>query len=255
MKRATLTLLLSALVVGPAVAQKHKELGRMWTFENAPLDWFQEAYDFRPDQAWLDRARLASLRFGSGCSASFVSPRGLIMTNHHCARGNVASSSPADADWLNDGFFAKSLETEPRLAGLTVQQLVKMVDVTKDMNAGLEDAGADDRSEKLKQNSASILKLARERNPGTAPEIVTLYQGGMYQLYIYKIYDDIRLVATPELQAAKFGGDPDNFTFPRLLHGFCVRARLRERQATGYLEELLQVEDGGASERTATSSS
>jgi len=188
----------------------------MWTFENAPLDWIEEAYGFRPDQKWLDHARLASLRFGGGCSASFVSPRGLIMTNHHCARGNVATASPQDADWLKNGYFARSLKKEVKLAGLTVQQLVSMKNITKEMNAGLdqiEDPG--ERSNKLNENREAIMTKARADNEGLTPQVVSLYQGGMYQLYVYKIYSDIRLVATPHMQSAKFGGDPDNFTFPR----------------------------------------
>ncbi len=104
-----LALAATALLVSSLAAQEHKELGRMWTFENAPLDWFEKAYGFRPTQKWLDDLQLASLRFGEGCSASFVSPKGLIITNNHCAQDYVGKVSPADQDWIVDGFFAAGL--------------------------------------------------------------------------------------------------------------------------------------------------
>ncbi|MAB88877.1 MAG: hypothetical protein CMJ90_05410 [Planctomycetes bacterium] len=185
----------------PALAQKHKELGRMWTFENVPLDFMKEAYGFEPSQQWLDHARMSSLRYGNGCSASFVSPRGLIMTNNHCTRDNVVSVSPEDKDWLNNGFFANSLAEEVPVPGLVVRQLVKMTNVTERVQKG--------------ESAKDIEAAAKEKDENLEAQVVSLYQGGMYQLYQYKVFRDIRLVAFPHLQAAKFGGDPDNFTFPR----------------------------------------
>ena len=128
----------------------------MWTFENAPLDYFDEQYGFRPTQKWLDRVRLASLRFGGGCSASFVSPRGLILTNHHCARDKVAEVSPPDEDWLGDGHFATGLDSEAKIPGLTVQQLVEMRDVTSEMT----------RDDDLEGNERSVVASAREEHSG-----------------------------------------------------------------------------------------
>lgn len=223
---ALLGLVLVCGLAAPASAQKHKELGRMWTFENVPLEFLKEAYGFEPTQQWLDHARMASLRYGNGCSSSFVSPRGLIMTNNHCARDNVVAVSPEGQDWLNDGFFAKSLAEEVPVPGLTVQQLVSMTDVTAKINAGIED-GDDDatRSKKIADNTSKVMEEARKANEGLKPQVVSMYQGGMYQLYMYKVYDDVRLVAFPHLQAAKFGGDPDNFTYPRYSLDFAfVRA-------------------------------
>ena len=228
-RRSFIALLGLALVCGlaaPAAAQKHKELGRMWTFENVPLKFLKEAYGFEPTQQWLDHARMSSLRYGGGCSASFVSPRGLIMTNNHCARDNVVAVSPKGQDWLNDGYFAKSLAEEVRVPGLTVQQLVSMKNVTAQVNEGIGDSDdADARAEKIAGNIKKIEEAAGKANEGLKPQVVSLYQGGMYQLYMYKIYEDVRLVAFPHLQAAKFGGDPDNFTYPRYSLDFAfVRA-------------------------------
>ncbi|MAG56204.1 MAG: hypothetical protein CMJ83_07940 [Planctomycetes bacterium] len=215
-RRLVAALAFICVVAASLSAQQHKELGRMWTFENAPLDFWKEAYGFSPSRPWLDRARLASLRYGDGCSASFVSPRGLIMTNNHCARGNVAKVSPEGKDWMKSGYFASTLAEEVPIPGLVVRQLVSMTNVTQQMNDGVA-ADADDeaRTAKLKENRRAIMSAAKEKHEGLEPELVTLYQGGMYQVYVYKVFSDIRLVAFPHLQAAKFGGDPDNFTYPR----------------------------------------
>ncbi|MBK8979562.1 MAG: S46 family peptidase [Planctomycetes bacterium] len=207
---------LAALLAAPAQAQDHKELGRMWTFHNPPLDFFEQQYGFRPTQEWLDHARLASLRFADYCSASFVSPRGLIMTNHHCARESVDQVTPAGLDWLTTGFFATTLAEEVPVPGLTVQQLVQTRDVTAEMNEGLAAGMSDeDVSKRLDQNRDKLLAAAREAAPDLMHQLVDLYQGGNYQIYSYRVYDDIRLVAVPQDQIAKFGGDPDNFTYPR----------------------------------------
>ena len=109
-------LLLPLLGLASALpSQENLELGKMWTFENPPLDHLKKEYGFAPNQKWIDTLRLASLRFGNWCSSSFVSPKGLIMTNHHCARDNIAAVSPPGKDWVENGFYASSLEDEVRL--------------------------------------------------------------------------------------------------------------------------------------------
>ncbi len=200
----------------PVLGQENFELGKMWTFENAPLDYFEKELGFRPTQEWLDHVRLSSIRFGTGCSSSFVSPRGLIMTNHHCVRDYVAQVSPKDKDWVRDGFFARSLADEVRVPGLTVQQVVAMEDVTAKINEGIKAGDSDDAiAARRAKNEAAVMEAATKTYAGTKPQIVKLYQGGIFQLYAYKIFDDIRLVGAPNLQTAHFGGDPDNFTYPR----------------------------------------
>ena len=198
----------SALFSVTLSAQEHKELGRMWTFENAPVGWFQQAYDWKPDEKWLDHARLSSLRFGSKddkgntrffCSASFVSPFGLVMTNHHCARDAIVAVQ-GQGDWLKDGFYAGAYEAEVKLPGFVMSQMVRQQDVTKQVN---------------ELGSAAVLKQAEEQDKEHMHQVIALYQGGMYQLYSFKIYDDLRLVCAPHGQVAHFGGDPDNFCFPR----------------------------------------
>lgn len=215
--------LLLSLATPEVAAQENLELGKMWTFENPPLAYLQEEYGFQPDANWLDMLRLASIRFGGGCSSSFVSPKGLILTNHHCVRDNIAQAQ-GEADWVKDGFYAASLEDEVRLPGLTVQQLVGTEDVTAAMNTGIpEDADGAIKAQRWNENEQALLQQAREDDPNLSYEVVKLFQGAEFQLYSYRIYDDVRLVAAPHLQSAHFGGDPDNFTYPRysLDFSFC----------------------------------
>lgn len=198
-----------------AVGQDELGLGKMWTFERPPLAYLEREYGFVPDERWWNTVRLASLRFGTGCSASFVSPAGLILTNHHCARGNIAQVQ-GDADWVRDGFVARDLESEVRLPGLEVRQLVRTTDVTAVINAGVE-AGmsANEIERRQKHNEKGAIAEARSAHPDLEPQLVSLFQGGVWQLYEYRVYDDIRLVMAPHLQVSHFGGDPDNFVYPR----------------------------------------
>ncbi len=226
-------LLLSALAA-PALAQQHKELGRIWPFDSVPMGWLQEAYDFQPSQEWLDHARLSSARFGRGCSSSFVSPHGLIMTNHHCARDQIAKASPADQDWQKDGYYAGSHDREVKLEGLTVQQLVGIRDITKEVAQG--DDGKD------------LIAQMKEAQPQFDHQLVQLYQGGVQQVYSYKIWDDIRLVCAPHGQSAHFGGDPDNFTYPRWGLDFTFVRAYVDGKPADTSKHFFQWKTAGASE-------
>jgi hypothetical protein len=203
----------------PALPPDQLGMGKMWTFENPPLAYLEKEYGFKPDQKWLDSLRLASLRLGERqnpwCSASFVSPKGLVMTNHHCVREKMAELE-GDKDLLADGFVARSLADEVKLDGLTVQQLVSQKDVTAQVNEGVGE-GDDDAAVANKRavNAAKVVAEADAANGDELHEVVTLYQGAQHFLYTYRIWDDIRLVMAPQLAVPHFGGDPDNFTFPR----------------------------------------
>lgn len=210
--RAFTALLVAA---APALAQDELGLGKMWTFERPPLAYLEREYGCRPDEAWWNRMRLASLRFGRGCSASFVSPQGLILTNHHCARDAVAQVQ-GERDWVRDGFVAAELADEVKLPGLTVQQLVAMRDITADVSAGvLPTMDAEVAEQRREANRQRLLAEARQAQPRLEPQLVKLFQGGVWQLYQYRVFDDVRLVMAPHLQIAHFGGDPDNFVYPR----------------------------------------
>jgi hypothetical protein len=213
---------LTLFLAAPVLAQgdvDHLALGKMWTFENPPLAYLQKEYGFQPDQKWLDSLRLGALRLGERenpwCSASFVSPQGLIMTNHHCVRDQIAAIQ-GEQDWVANGFAATALADEVPIPGLTVHQLVAQEDVTAKVMAGIDLAAGDEAIAATKQaNIDAIVQAADEAHPGSMHQVVALYQGAVYQLYRYRVFDDLRLVCAPHLQTAHFGGDPDNFTYPR----------------------------------------
>lgn len=196
-------------------AQKF-DMGKMWTFENPPLDYFEEEYNFTPTEEWLEKVRKSALRLGNGCSASFISADGLIMTNHHCVRGRLGGLSEEGEDLLGDGFFAESLEDERVISGLFVDQLMIIKDVTDDVLSAMAETDSDSEKAELRDEKIEQLKTeASEDNPDLNFQVKSLYEGGKFSLYGYKRYNDIRLVFVPEIWVAKLGGDYDNFTYPR----------------------------------------
>jgi hypothetical protein len=187
----------------------------MWTFDNPPLKQLREKYDFTPTKEWLDHIRLSCVRLNDGGSGSFVSPNGLLLTNHHVARGQLQKNSTKEHDYIRDGFYAATPEQEMKSPDLEVNVLVSMENVTPRITAAVQ--GAKSAEEEFTRRKAAIAEIERESLQKTSlrSDVVTLYQGGEYWLYRYKKYTDVRLVFAPEAQAAYFGGDPDNFTYPR----------------------------------------
>jgi hypothetical protein len=191
------------------------ELGKMWTFENAPLDGWKKDYGFTATKEWLDHVRLSSVRYGESCSASFVSPTGLVLTNHHCARECVEANSKAGIDYVVNGFYAATRNEEKLCPGLFLDQLVGIENVTARVQGAAKPGATASQIAEAREIVTSQIKGECEKPGQFSCEVVSLYHGGQYQLYKYKRYSPVKLVFAPELQAGFFGGDPDNFTYPR----------------------------------------
>jgi len=186
----------------------------MWTFNNFPAKKVQEKYGFAPSQSWLDQVRDSSLRIAQGCSASFISPNGLVMTNHHCVVECEEQLSTAQENFVETGFSARTAAEERKCPVLELDQLNQIGDVTAQVKAALAGKTGADANKALRAEEAK-LQQSCGTDPDVRCDIVSLYHGGIYNLYHYKRYTDVRLVFAPEFAVAQFGGDPDNFNFPR----------------------------------------
>ena len=186
----------------------------MWTFDNFPSDRVLKTHGFGPDKAWLDHVRLSSVRLAGGCSGSIVSATGLVMTNHHCVRSCVQQLSTPEKDLMTDGFLAATGEEETRCPEIELNQLVDISDVTERLGAATKGQSGNAFIEAQKAEMSRIEKACATTDTVRC-DVVTLYDGGRYHLYKYRRFQDVRLVFAPEAAAAHFGGDPDNFMFPR----------------------------------------
>jgi hypothetical protein len=188
----------------------------MWLFSNPPRALLKERYGFDPDQKWLDHVRLSSVRFNSGGSGSFVSADGLVMTNHHVGADDIQKLSSNEKNLLRDGFHAKTRDQELKCKGLELNVLVGIKDVTAEVEGAVPAGTAAAEAVKLRQAKiADLQNAASDEKANVRGDVVTLYAGGQYHLYTARRYTDVRLVFAPEKQIAFFGGDPDNFEFPR----------------------------------------
>jgi len=209
MKKLALPLMATLLAFLPALRADEG----MWTFDNLPLKLLKEKYNFTPSQEWLDHVRLSAISMG-GCSASFVSADGLMLTNHHCARGQINAISTADNDFLTNGYVARNRSEELKVR-MNLRVLHQMRNVTDKVNAAVKPNMDAKAAEEAKDVALREAVQEMQNSTGLSCSPVRLYQGGEYWVYGYEVFDDVRLVATPELQAASFGGDFDNFTYPR----------------------------------------
>jgi hypothetical protein len=232
MKRAAIALLISTVLGGlaarasaqgggsdpDAVKAGRFDYGKMWTFEYAPTQYFTETYGFDANAQWFERARLAALRI-PGCSASFVSPHGLIVTNHHCARGSVSRVTRPGESLLDSGFVAPSVAAERKIDNYYADQLIAIQDVSDAIFAATDRVAEADRESARRQATAGIQDRLRAQygaqGDSIVVQVVGLYHGGRYSAYVFRRFTDIRLVAAAELQMGFFGGDADNFTYPR----------------------------------------
>jgi hypothetical protein len=214
MESKFITLFAGVLLLCLVIAQAAQADEGMWTFDNFPSKTVGTKYGFTPSREWLDHVRLSSLRIAGGCSASFISPQGLVMTNHHCVVECVEELSTAQQNLEENGFFAKTPADEKKCPDFELDQLVEIRDVTKDVLEAMSGKTGDAANKALNAKRAE-LEQSCGSDASVRCDLVSLYHGGIYDLYRYKRYDDVRLVFAPEFSVAQFGGDPDNFNFPR----------------------------------------
>ncbi len=213
MKLRFLSPMLAAAVLATSSAT-HGDEG-MWLYENPPRQQLKERYGFDLTDAWLEHLRLSSVRFNSGGSGSFVSEDGLVLSNHHVGADALQKLSSAEHNYLRDGFHAKSLADELPCVDLELNVLQSIEDVTACVNAGVPANASPEEAFKARRKVIAEIEKESQDKTGLRSNVTTLYQGGAYHLYRFKRYTDVRLVFAPEQQAAFFGGDPDNFEFPR----------------------------------------
>ena len=223
MRLTTRFALLGTMLSIPLAAARADE--GMWTFDAFPAAKMRTDYGFAPDQAWLDRVRGSAVRLTGGCSASFVSASGLILTNHHCVAGCLQDLSEGGADLLKNGYVARARAEEKLCPGQQAEVVTSISDVTPQMKAAV---GSLTGLAAVKARTAAGAQIEGAGCPDrktTRCQVVTLYGGGQFKLYTYRKYSDVRIVWAPESRAEQFGGDPDNFNFPRYaLDGSFLRA-------------------------------
>ena len=242
-KRFTFAALLAvSFMTTPA----HSDEG-MWVFNNLPLKTLKANYGFEPPKGWADHLRLASVRFNSGGSGSFVSPDGLVMTNHHVGADTLQKISTKDKDFYKDGFLAKTKADEVKSPDLELNVLIGIEDVTDRVNAGIKDGMSDADATVARRKATAAIESESKTKSGLRSDVVTLYQGGQYHLYTYKTYTDVRLVMAPEFDVAFFGGDPDNFEYPRYDLDVCF-FRAYENDKPVKVEHYLKWSAGGSKE-------
>ena len=209
--RCTLLCLAAALW---AAAPIHADEG-MWLFNDPPRELLKKRFNFEPTQAWLDHLQKSSVRFNNGGSGSFVSPDGLILTNHHVGADSIQKLSTAGRDYIETGFYAPSRAQELKVPDLELNVLMEIEDVTDRVKAAIKPGLTPAQAHEARQAVMNTIENESLQKTGLRSDVVTLYNGGQYHLYRYKRYTDVRLVFAPEKAIAFFGGDPDNFEYPR----------------------------------------
>src|SRR5690349_12659077 len=187
----------------------------MWPFNNVPRAEIKKKYGFEVTDDWLNKVRLASVRFNNGGSGSFVSPNGLVLTNYHIVEDIVGEVSTPEKDYAKEGFLARTQAEEIKVPSLELNVLMSIEDVTARVNGAVKANATDADAFAARRTEIAAIEAESTKATGFRSDVIPLYQGGQYNLYKYKKYTDVRLVFAPEFEAAFFGGDPDNFTFPR----------------------------------------
>jgi hypothetical protein len=223
----------------------------MWLFNAPPLKQLKEKYNFEPTPQWLEHLQKASVRFNSGGSGSFVSANGLVITNHHVGADALQKASSEQHNYLKDGFYAKTNAEEMKCADLELNVLISTEDVTAQVNGALKSGMNPDQASAARGNAIAAIEKESKEKTGLRSDVITLYQGGAYHLYRYKRYDDVRIVFAPEQQMAFYGGDPDNFEYPRFDLDICI-FRAYENGQPAKVEHFLKWNPRGPSDGELT---
>jgi hypothetical protein len=223
----------------------------MWTFDESVLDKVETTLGIRLSQQWLDHVRLSVPRIAGSCSASFVSPHGLVMTNHHCVQECISQLSTAEQDFLEHGYLAKQPTEERLCASTELNQLVSVTDITAEVTAATKDKRGDDYSRSFNAVTAEV-EARCGADDAVRCDVATLFRGGVHKLYRYKRFQDIRLVFAPESSAGFFGGEPDNFTFPRYSFDVAFLRVYQDGKPLDTSKHYLRWSEAGAAEGSAT---
>src|SRR5881398_3635136 len=223
----------------------------MWLFNAPPLKQLKEKYQFEPTQQWLEHLQKASVRFNSGGSGSFVSANGLLITNHHVGADTLQKMSDAQHNYLKDGFYARTQAEEIKSTDLELNVLMSIEDVTARVNGAVKSGMTNDQASGARSSVIAAIEKESKDKTGLRSDVVMLYQGGAYHLYRYKRYDDVRLVFAPEQQMAFFGGDPDNFEYPRYDLDICL-FRVYENGQPAKVEHFLKFNPNGPNDGELT---
>jgi len=194
----------------------------MWLFNSPPLKQFKERYHFEPARPWLDHLQKASVRFNSGGSGSFVSATGLVITNHHVGADALQKFSDEQHNYLRDGFYVRTQAEEKKCVDLELNVLMSIEDVTARVNSAVKSEMTSEQASDARRSVIAAIEKESKDKTGLRSDVITLYQGGLYHLYRFKRYDDVRLVFAPEQQSAFYGGDPDNFEYSRFDLDICI---------------------------------
>ena len=223
----------------------------MWLFSSPPLKQLKEKYDFEPTPQWLEHLQKASVRFNSGGSGSFVSATGLCITNHHVGADALQKASSEQHNYLKNGFYAKSNAEEIKCGDLELNVLISTEDVTARVNGAVKPGMNPDLASAARGNAMAAIEKESKEKTGLRSDVITLYQGGAYHLYRYKRYDDVRIVFAPEQQMAFYGGDPDNFEYPRFDLDICI-FRAYENGQPAKIDNFLKWNSRGPSDGELT---
>jgi len=219
----------------------------MWLFNNPPKKILKEKYDFAPDAGWYEHLQKSSVRFNSGGSGSFVSADGLVMTNHHVGADAMQKLGSKEQDYISKGFYARKPADEIKCVDLELNVLMSIEDVTKRVNAAIKPGSAPADAQKARRAVMNTIEKESLDKTGLRSDVITLYHGGLYHLYRFKKYIDVRLVFAPEQDIAFFGGDPDNFEYPRYDLDICF-FRVYEDGKPAKIEHYLKWSAGGAAD-------